>query len=158
VFERGFEDERIYSWSVLSLFQIRWNIKRQLFFGEVFLLGMKRRNSFSITYDIVSACCKGPSKTQIVYVANLNSERVNGYLDACMNLGLICMEKNVDGHIIYKTTDNGLRFLESHANMLAKNGEIPKYAIKSLSYTTIHLSSVFLILNLIQDANNVFLI
>ena len=73
-----------------------------------------------IAYDIVSVCRNGSSKTHVVYAANLNSERANGYLNTCIDLELIGKEKNYAGHTVYKTTDFGLRFLKSHNDMLAE--------------------------------------
>jgi predicted transcriptional regulator len=86
-------------------------------------LGMKRRNSFSIAFDIVSACRKSSSKTHVVYLANLNSVRVNEYLDVCLSLGLINAEKTAGGQTVYRTTESGLRFLKNHSEVVAEEAK-----------------------------------
>jgi predicted transcriptional regulator len=86
-------------------------------------VGMKRRNSFSIAYDIVSACRKSSSKTHVVYLANLNSVRVNEYLDVCINLGLIAAEKTAGGQTVYRTTEFGLRFLKNHSDIVSEEAK-----------------------------------
>lgn len=55
----------------------------------------------------------GSNKTRIVYAANLNSVRAKKYLEFCVEMKMLKKEKS-DGHLVYRTTGKGLRFLHSH--------------------------------------------
>jgi len=75
----------------------------------------KRRNNFNITADILKVCLYGANKTRIVYAANLNYKRVEGYLELCIRLRLL--NKQLDG--VYRTTTEGARFLKSYFGALS---------------------------------------
>ncbi len=69
-------------------------------------MGAKRRSEELIISKILDICEGGAGKTKIVYQANLNSERVDRYLDRLISNGLV--EKMTAGsRVIYKTTDRG---------------------------------------------------
>jgi len=53
------------------------------------------------------------NKTRVVYRANLNSLRVNDYLEWLLKTGLLAKEKK-GKTVIYRTTPLGLRFLKSY--------------------------------------------
>jgi len=77
-------------------------------------LGDKRRNGFEISRDILKVCLKSRNKTRVVYHANLNSLRVNAYLEELVNMGLLSKE-NFDKRILYRTTVIGVRFLKNYS-------------------------------------------
>jgi predicted transcriptional regulator len=73
----------------------------------------KRRSAFAISRDILEVCINPKCKTRVVYAANLNSMRVNDYLDGLMKMGLLKKEAVGDA-VGYHTTENGLKFLENY--------------------------------------------
>jgi predicted transcriptional regulator len=73
----------------------------------------KRRSSFDITRDILQVCVKGANKTHIVYAANLNSKRVNTYLDFCAQMNLLS-KKSSGRNFVYFTTSDGLLFIRHY--------------------------------------------
>ena len=72
----------------------------------------KRRNGFDITRDILKVCVNGANKTHIVYAANLNSKRVDGYLEFCIRMKLLTKQIN-DGNFVYHTTTEGVHYLRN---------------------------------------------
>jgi predicted transcriptional regulator len=73
----------------------------------------KRRSVFDIMRDILEVCVKPKNKTRVVYTANLNSIRINEYLDSLVKMGLLA--KVPKGKTVgYHTTETGLKFLESY--------------------------------------------
>jgi predicted transcriptional regulator len=72
----------------------------------------KRRTRFEIMVDILSVSRKGALKTQIVYKANLNYNRVDRYLAYLERNGLL---ENRDS--IYATTKKGEEFLHDYSNI-----------------------------------------
>jgi predicted transcriptional regulator len=76
-------------------------------------LGIKRRNGFEISKDILRVCLHSENKTRVVYRANLNSLRVNDYLEWLLKTGLLAKEKK-GKKVIYRTTPMGLQFLKSY--------------------------------------------
>jgi predicted transcriptional regulator len=71
-----------------------------------------RRSRMDIIADILSVAREERKKTQIVYRANLNFRRVEGYLHYLLDRGLI---ENTDGG--YKTTEKGKEFLSDYQKM-----------------------------------------
>jgi predicted transcriptional regulator len=92
----------------------------------------KRRNGFDITRDILQVCMKGANKTHIVYAANLNSKRVNTYLEFCAQMKLLTKKSN-GGNFIYLTTSDGLLFMRNysggHSDITGKNNVISQLGI-----------------------------
>lgn len=74
---------------------------------------MKRRNKLDIMADILCAAKEGANSMSIVYDTRLNFKIWKKYLSELMNHGLIEAHK---GSTIYKTTENGLEFLEQYAS------------------------------------------
>ena len=75
--------------------------------------GSKRRNGFDITRDILQVCVHGTNKTHIVYAANLNSKRINSYLEFCVHMKLLTKQFN-GGNFVYYTTPEGARFMRNY--------------------------------------------
>jgi predicted transcriptional regulator len=73
----------------------------------------KRRSTFTISRDILEACINPKSKTRVVYAANLNSLRINDYLDSLTHMGLLTRE-TTGTRVHYHTTPNGVKFLGSY--------------------------------------------
>lgn len=71
-----------------------------------------RRTRFEIMVDILTVARKGALKTQIVYRANLNYNRVDKYLSFLERNGLL---ENHDA--IYATTAKGEEFLHDYSNI-----------------------------------------
>ena len=63
--------------------------------------------------DILTEAASGANKTRIMYRANLNFLRFNVYLSEMLGSGLLAKEKNGNGQVTYKTTDEGLSLLET---------------------------------------------
>ena len=82
--------------------------------GDCECVKAKRRTGIEVTRDILEVCVVGAGRTRIVYRANLNSERLNGRLEALSWMGLLLKESNGDGRVSYKTTVQGVRFLEGY--------------------------------------------
>jgi len=74
---------------------------------------LKRRNGFEITRDILEVCSGTASKTRIVYAANLNSKRINHYLEFCTRMKLLVKSSN-GGSQVYETTPEGKHFLNNY--------------------------------------------
>ena len=78
----------------------------------------KRRNGFDITRDILQVCASGANKTHIVYVANLNSKRINIYLEFCERMKLVTKQLK-DGNFIYHITPEGVHFMKNYFGVVA---------------------------------------
>ena len=72
---------------------------------------MRRRNNLDIMAEVLEIARLGAKKTWIVYRANLNFKLVKDYLDELMEKRLLDSEGS-----IYRTTDQGLEFLEEYKN------------------------------------------
>jgi predicted transcriptional regulator len=69
-------------------------------------LRSKRRSDDVIISQILGICITGAGKTRILYQANLNSSRVNHFLERLVNNGFI-EEMPRGARILYKTTLKG---------------------------------------------------
>ena len=72
----------------------------------------ERRGKLEIMADVLSAARKGARKTEIVYKANLNFNRVERYLLHLEENGLIA-----NTGALYTTTDKGRKFLHDFQQM-----------------------------------------
>jgi predicted transcriptional regulator len=76
---------------------------------------IKKRSDDQIVSQIFEICTDGAGKTRIIYQANLNSLKVNHYLESMIKNDLIT-EIPCGSRTIYKTTPKGLelnqRFLK----------------------------------------------
>lgn len=66
----------------------------------------KRRDDNLIASQILEICQNGAGKTKVLYQANLNSTKVNQYLDKLIKNGFIA-EIPVGHRVIYQTTSSG---------------------------------------------------
>jgi predicted transcriptional regulator len=67
------------------------------------MIKTKKRSDDLIISQILEVCMNGAGKTRIIYQANLNSLKVNHYLDNMIKNGLI-IEIPYGSRSIYKTT------------------------------------------------------
>jgi predicted transcriptional regulator len=74
----------------------------------------KRRSVFDIMHDILAVCVKPKNKTRVVYTANLNSIRINDYLDSLIKMGLLT-KVSKGKSVGYHTTESGIKFIESYS-------------------------------------------
>jgi len=77
----------------------------------------KRRDRLYIIAEILDISKDGVLKTQIMYKANLSFSQLNDYLKFLVNLNFL-EAKKIDGRIIYKTTEKGLRYLDNYKEIL----------------------------------------
>jgi len=68
---------------------------------------IKKRSDDQIVSQILEICANGAGKTRIIYQANLNSLKVNHYLESMVKNDLI-IEIPCGSRSIYKTTPRGL--------------------------------------------------
>jgi len=86
----------------------------------------KKRNNDLIASQILDICLNGAGKTRILYQANLNSSKVNQFLDRLIENGFI-EEIPTGSRTLYRTTQKGLelkrRFqqLQSEMDKLHEN-------------------------------------
>ena len=73
----------------------------------------KRRDRLFIMAEMLDIAREGSLKTQIMYRANLSFAQLNEYLSLLLNLNLLEAVKTPERKI-YKTTDKGLRYLQSY--------------------------------------------
>ena len=66
----------------------------------------KKRDDNLIASQILEICQNGAGKTKILYQANLNSYKVNQYLNNLINSGFI-EEVPMGRRVIYRTTSDG---------------------------------------------------
>jgi len=70
----------------------------------------RRRSRLEVVADILTEALNGANKTRIMYRANLNFLRFDGYFSELLDKGLIAEENTSDGRVVYRTTDKGRRF------------------------------------------------
>jgi len=73
----------------------------------------KRRDRSGIMAEILEVARDGALKTQIMYKANLSFAQLNEYLSLLSDLNLL-KAVNTSKRTIYKTTEKGLRYLQSY--------------------------------------------
>ena len=73
----------------------------------------RRRDRLYIIAEILEVALEGVLKTQVMYKANLSFAQLNEYLRLMLDLDLLELSRNSERNV-YKTTQKGLRFLESH--------------------------------------------
>jgi len=72
----------------------------------------RRRSRLEVVADILTEALNGANKTRIMYRANLNFLRFDGYFSELLDKELIVEENASDGKAVYRTTDKGRRFLK----------------------------------------------
>jgi len=84
----------------------------------------KRRDRLFIMAEILEIAREGCLKTQIMYRANLSFAQLNEYLSLLLDLNLLEVSKATE-RTLYKTTDKGLRYLQSYREIreLLKKGK-----------------------------------
>lgn len=84
----------------------------------------KRRDRLFIIAEILEVAREGVLKTQVMYRANLSFAQLNEYLSLLLDLDLLEVVKAPE-KTIYKTTDKGLRYLQSYREIreLLKKGK-----------------------------------
>jgi predicted transcriptional regulator len=75
----------------------------------------ERRSSFEIIYNILCEARQGINKTRLVYKTNLNFHVMQRYIEFLMTKELLCIEYKP--HVKYKTTEKGLKYIESFEHM-----------------------------------------
>jgi len=77
-----------------------------------------------IMAEILEIAREGVLKTQIMYRANLSFAQLNEYLSLLLDLNLLEAVKKTE-KTMYKTTDKGLRYLQSYREIreLLKKGK-----------------------------------
>lgn len=78
-------------------------MRKSNFMGE-------KRGSFEIIYNILYEARNGINKTKLVYKTNLNFHVMQRYLEFLIAKELLAVEYKPN--IVYKTTENGLRYIE----------------------------------------------
>lgn len=68
---------------------------------------MKRRSEDLIMSQILGICEESARKTMIVQQANLNSQRVDRYLETLIGRGFIT-KTTIGSRVFYKTTNKGI--------------------------------------------------
>lgn len=77
----------------------------------------KRRDRLYIIAEILDIAKDGTLKTQIMYKANLSFSQLNEYLKFLIDLKLLELQE-INGKTVYKTTEKGLRYLDSYKEIL----------------------------------------
>jgi predicted transcriptional regulator len=81
-------------------------------------------------HDILKVCVRTKNKTRIVYTANLNSIRINEYLDSLVKMGLIATVPKGKS-VGYRTTETGLKFLENQRKGGIKESIVVQEEVKA---------------------------
>ena len=84
----------------------------------------KRRDRLFIMAEVLVIARKEALKTWIMYRANLSFSQLNEYLTLLLDLNLLKAVK-ISQKTMYKTTDKGLRYLQSYREIreLLKKGK-----------------------------------
>jgi predicted transcriptional regulator len=72
---------------------------------------LQKRSRVTITIDILEATLKPQKKMRIMYRANLNYVRFNGYFKDFLNKGFIEAVKDIEGNGCYRITPKGKTLL-----------------------------------------------
>ncbi|MFQ6073859.1 MAG: winged helix-turn-helix domain-containing protein [Candidatus Bathyarchaeia archaeon] len=91
---------------------------------EDFFSSRRRRDRSLIIAKILDVAREGAFKTQIMYGVSLSFAQLNEYLSLLLDLNLLEAVEN-SKKTIYKTTDRGLRYLQSYREIekLLKRGK-----------------------------------
>lgn len=81
----------------------------------------RRRSSVQILYEILQAAAPGLKKTPLLFKVNLNPRILEKYLDFCLKNGLLAQEGK-----IFKTTEKGLKFIESYRDYVEYASKLEK--------------------------------
>lgn len=76
----------------------------------------RRRDRLLIMAEILDVAREGVLKTQVMYRANLSFAQLNEYLSLLLDLDLL-KTVNKSKKTLYKTTDRGLRYLQSYGEL-----------------------------------------
>ena len=85
----------------------------------------RRRDRLSIMAELLDVAREGVNKTRIMYQASLSFAQLKEYVTLVIDLNLLEAVKT-SKRTIYKTTEKGLRFLQSYreiVELLAKGKE-----------------------------------
>lgn len=110
---------------------------------------MKNRSHIDIVAEILAAASNGGiRKTDITYVAFINSEQLKEYLPALLDSGLIEYHSK---NSIYTTTEKGLNLLKAYAeadttNLFLKKKKRNRCSLISFVSTMLALPSLFYLL------------
>ena len=77
----------------------------------------RRRDRLSIMAEFLDVAREGALKTRIMYQANLSFAQLNEYLTLVIDLNLLEAVKTSE-RTIYKTTEKGLRYLQSYKEII----------------------------------------
>jgi predicted transcriptional regulator len=80
---------------------------------------MKYRSRTDICSQILDAANGGTTKTKIMYKAYLSYAQLKEYLSVLIENGLL---EYVEGQQLYRTSEKGLQFLRSYAQMSDMTG------------------------------------
>ncbi|OPY53903.1 MAG: hypothetical protein A4E48_00523 [Methanosaeta sp. PtaU1.Bin060] len=90
----------------------------------------KRRSEDVIVSQILGICTTGAGKTRILYQANLNSSRVNHFLEKLVKNGLVA-ETPRGARILYKTTHKGEELKERLDRLQNEMDELHTHLFKA---------------------------
>jgi len=93
-------------------------------------LRSKRRSDDVIVSQILGICITGAGKTRILYEANLNSSRVNHFLEKLVNNGFVT-EVPRGARISYKTTFKGEELKEKLDRLQNEMDELHSHLFKA---------------------------
>lgn len=79
-------------------------------------ISSRRRDRLFIMAEMLEIAKGGSLKTAVMYRANLSFAQLNEYLSLLLNLNLLERNKTSD-KVIYKTTEKGLRYLQSYKDI-----------------------------------------
>ena len=82
----------------------------------------RRRDRLSIMAEFLDVARERVHKTRIMYQANLSFAQLNEYLTLLIDLNLLEAVKTPK-RTFYKTTEKGLRFLQSHREIMELLGK-----------------------------------
>lgn len=80
---------------------------------------MMRRSGDLIMSQILGICEEGARKTKIIQQANLNSQRVDRYLEILIGRGFIT-KTTIGSRAFYKTTYKGIQLKEKFERLQSK--------------------------------------
>lgn len=97
----------------------------------------RHRDRLSIIAEFLDLAKDGTLKTRIMYQANLSYAQLSDYLPLLINMNLLEAVKTPH-RVIYKTTEKGLRYLQSHREIRELLTEEKENNVKDAS--SLHLA------------------